>query len=242
MDRPFEGRIALVTGASRGLGRAAALGLSRAGAHVVALARTVGALEELDDLVRAGGGTATLVPMDMKDGDGLDRLGAALHERHGRLDCLFGNAAILGTVTPLGHMKPQAFEDVMSVNALANFRLLRSMDPLLKASDAGRALFVSASDARDPKPFVSAYAASKAALEAMVRSYAGEQENGTVRANVLEPGTLRTRMRARFAPGEDAARWPEPETVVPTVLRLLSADLAETGRVWVEQLGDWRHG
>ena len=225
-------RVVAVTGASRGLGYAAALGLAKAGAHVVALARTVGGLEELDDEIRTLGGSATLVPVDVTDFDALDRLGAALHERWGRLDGLFANAGELGVVTPLTHMAPKDFERVFSVNVTANWRLMRSFEVLLQASDAGRALFVTSGAVHSRRPFTGAYAASKAALEALVDVWAKENARGTVRANLFDPGVLRTRMRAKYRPGEDPQTVPDPQTVVPAVVACLSPDCARNGHVW----------
>ncbi len=168
--KPLAGRVAVVTGASRGIGYHAAKGFAAAGAHVVALARTTGGLEELDDEIRAAGGAATLVPLDLKDVEGIDRLGAALYERWGRIDILFANAAILGQLSPLGHVPPKVWDEVMAVNVTANWRLLRSLDPLLRQSDAGRALFMSSGAARSCRPFWGAYSVSKAAVEALART------------------------------------------------------------------------
>ncbi len=164
----LKDRIALVTGASRGLGAAAALAYANEGAHIVAVARTVGGLEALDDRIKQAGGSATLVPLDVTDGPGIDRLGAALHERFGKLDILLGNAGLLGTLSPIGHIDPAIFEKVMAVNVTANWRLIRSLDPLLRQSDAGRAIFVTSGISRRIVPYWSAYAASKAALDMMV--------------------------------------------------------------------------
>ena len=208
-NKPLDGRIAVVTGASRGVGYQAALGYAKAGAHVIALARTVGGLEELDDEINAAGGSATLVPVDLADYEALDRLGASIHERWGKLDILLGNAGVLGVITPLPQMKPEVFEQIFAINVTANFRLIRSLDPLLQASDAGRAIFISSGAARSRRAFVGPYAASKAALEALVASYASENRLTTLNINLVDPGTLRTNMRAQYAPGED------PLTVTP---------------------------
>ena len=191
MAKPLQDRIALVTGASRGIGRAAALAFAEAGAHVVAVARTRGALEELDDEIRArGGDPATLVPLDLKDMEALDRLGAALHERWGKLDVLFGNAGILGDLTPLGHVDPKTWDTLMAVNVTANWRLIRSLDPLLRASDAGRAIFVSSGAAHKCTAYWGPYSVSKAALEALARTYAAEtveKDKAAVRINIQRP-------------------------------------------------------
>ena len=225
----FTDRVALVTGASRGIGRAAALGLAEAGAHVVAVARTVGGLEELDDEIRATDGAATLVPLDLTDYAGIDRLGAAIHERWGKLDMLFGNAGLFGAITPLSHLEPKVWDDVMAVNVTANWRLIRSLDPLLRQSDAGRALFVTSGITRVYLPYWGIYAISKAALEAMVRTYAVELAHTMATANLFNPGPLRTRMRAQVAPGEDPNSLRPPEAAVPDILRMLAPEYAANG-------------
>lgn len=229
MTLPLTGRVAVVTGASRGIGEAAALALAKAGAHVVAVARTVGGLEALDDLIKAAGGTATLVPLDLKDYPGIDRLGAALYERFGRLDMLLANAGLLGAITPLHHLDPKVFEEVMAVNVTANYRLIRSLDPLLRQSDAGRALFVTSGATRRCRPYWGAYSASKAALEALVRTWAAEVATTALKVNLLDPGRVRTRMRAQAAPGEDPLTLPEPATLAPAILRMLSPGTTEHG-------------
>jgi NAD(P)-dependent dehydrogenase (short-subunit alcohol dehydrogenase family) len=231
-DKPLAGRIALVTGASRGIGRAAAVALARAGAHIVALARTQGALEELDDAVQAAGSSATLVPLDLTDYDGIDRLGAAVHERWKRLDILVGNAGILGNLTPLGHATPKAWAQVMDINVTANWRLIRSFDPLLRASDAGRAVFVTSAAAQKCRAYWGPYSVSKAALDALVRTYAAETEATNVRAMLLNPGPLRTRMRAAAMPGEDPDTLRTPEDLAPDFVRLASRDWIETGKIY----------
>lgn len=239
MSKPLEGRIAVVTGASRGVGYQAALGFAKAGAHVIALARTVGGLEELDDEIQAAGGSATLVPLDIKDFDALDRLGATINERWGKLDILLGNAGILGIATPLAQLKPNVFEDVFAVNVTANYRLLRSLDPLLQASDAGRALFVSSGAARSKRSYVATYAASKAALEVLVETYAKEVSNTKICANLVDPGTLRTKMRAQYAPGEDPKTVTPAEDIVPTLIDLVSPSNAHTGGVFSFKSKSW---
>jgi NAD(P)-dependent dehydrogenase (short-subunit alcohol dehydrogenase family) len=231
-DQPLADRIAVVTGASRGIGYAAALALAEAGAHVVAVARTVGGLEELDDAIRARGGAATLVPLDLKDSPAIDRLGAAIYERWGKLDMLLGNAGVLGVVTPLGHLEPKVFEEVMAVNVTANWRLIRSLDPLLRQSDAGRALFVTSGAADRCRPYWGAYSASKAALQALVKAYAGELKGTSATANLIDPGPLRTKMRAQGRPGEDPETLEPPEAVVPDIVRMLSPDYEATGVIY----------
>jgi NAD(P)-dependent dehydrogenase (short-subunit alcohol dehydrogenase family) len=229
---PLADRIALVTGASRGIGYALALKLAEAGAHVVAVARTVGGLEELDDAIRAQGGAATLVPLDLTDYPGVDRLGAALDQRYGRLDVLVGNAGILGPISPLGHIEPKAWDDVLAVNVTANWRLIRSLDPLLQRSDAGRAVFVSSGAAANARAYRGPYSVSKAALDVLVRTYSAETASTPVRVNLFNPGPTRTRMRATFMPGEDPSTLPRPEQVAEKIIALCLPDFQETGKVY----------
>ncbi|WP_294534714.1 SDR family NAD(P)-dependent oxidoreductase [uncultured Rhodoblastus sp.] len=234
-QKKLAGRIALVTGASRGIGRAVAVELARRGAHVIALARTQGALEALDDDVRALGSEATLVPCDIKDFDGLDRLGAVIHQRWGKLDILVGNAGILGPLTPIAHCDPDKWEQVFAVNVTANYRLLRSLDPLLRASDAGRAVFVSSGAAQrdDFAAFWGPYAASKAALDGIVRAYAAETANiSSVCVMSVNPGPLRTRMRAAAMPGEDPLTLRTPEEFAPKLAELCAPEWSETGKIY----------
>lgn len=227
-----DARVVVVTGASRGIGYALAKAFGAAGAHVVAIARTVGGLEELDDAIKAEGGQATLVPLDLKDHDAIDRMGLALYERFGRVDVLVGNAGVLGTITPLGHLKPKDFDELLSVNVTANYRLIRSLDPLLRQSEAGRALFVTSGATRKAKPFWAGYAMSKAALEAMVRTYAAEMINTPVRVNLLNPGPVRTAMRAKAVPGEDPTTLAQPDSLLQPVMELTSPSFAETGVIY----------
>src|SRR6185312_1154447 len=188
MPSPLADRIALVTGASRGIGYVVALALARAGAHVVAVARTVGGLEELDDGIRKLGGSATLVPLDMTDYDGIARLAAALTERYRRVDVLIGNAGIGGPSSPLGQAEPKGRDDVMAVNVTANWHLIRHFEPLLRASDAGRAVFISSGSAHNARAYRGPYNVSKAALEALARTFANETASTNVRVNVFNPG------------------------------------------------------
>ena len=235
MTKTLDGRLALVTGASRGIGRAVALDLARAGAHVVALARTQGGLEELDDEVRGIGGQATLVPCDVQDYDALDRLGAAVHERWGKLDILVANAGILGPLTPLGHVDPKQWDVVMGVNVTANYRLLRSFDALLRASEAGRVVFVSSGAAHraELRPYWGPYAISKAALDALARTYAAETATTSqVKVMSVNPGPLRTRMRAAAMPGEDPETLKAPEDLSPRIVELCSPVWTETGKLY----------
>jgi NAD(P)-dependent dehydrogenase (short-subunit alcohol dehydrogenase family) len=221
-NRPLENRIALVTGASRGIGRAAAIALAGAGAHVILVARTVGGLEETDDEIRENGGTATLVPMDLRDFDAIDRLGASIYERWGRLDALLGNAGVLGSLTPLTHMEPKTFQEVLDVNLTANWRLIRSLDPLLRLSDAGRVLFVTSGAARKHIPYWGVYAMSKSALEILALTYAAECEQTPVRVNLINPGPMRTLMRQKAMPGEDPVYLVKPEDMAFKVVEMLS--------------------
>jgi NAD(P)-dependent dehydrogenase (short-subunit alcohol dehydrogenase family) len=229
---PLTGRIALVTGASRGIGAATALALAKAGAHVVALARTVGGLEELDDAVKAAGGSATLVPLNITDGEGLARLGVALRDRYGHLDILVGNAAILGPSSPLDHVTFRDWDDVMKVNVTANWQLICAMDALLRRSEAGRAVFITSGAAHNTLAYLGPYSASKAALEALVRTYAAETEKTTVRVNLFNPGPTRTRMRAQLMPGEDPMTLPSPEEVAEKIVEMCLPEFTDTGRFY----------
>lgn len=232
-EQVLKGRIALVTGASRGIGRETAKAFARAGAHVIALARTQGGLEELDDEIKASGGTATLVPLDLTDYDALDRLGLSIHERWGKLDILVGNGAMLGTIGPLNHIDPKMFDRVMAVNVTANYRLIRSMDPLLRASDAGRAIFLSSSAGSQAYAYWGVYGASKAALDLMCRDWAEEIRNITpIKVMLVNPGRTRTRMRAEAAPGEDPMTLPTPDEIAPYLLRIALPDWQETGKIF----------
>ena len=230
-DGRLEGRIAFVTGASRGIGRAVAKRFAAEGAHVVALARTQGALEELDDEIREAGGQATLVPLDLTDFDQIDRTGAALFERFKRLDVLVGNAGVLGTMGPIAHMDPAVWEQVMAVNLTANWRLIRGFDPLLRASDAGRAIFVTSGAARGARAYWGGYAVSKAALEMVVGTYAAEMEKNHVRINLVDPGATRTVMRAEAYPGEDPLSLKEPESLTDVFVTLAEPACARHGEL-----------
>jgi NAD(P)-dependent dehydrogenase (short-subunit alcohol dehydrogenase family) len=227
----LAGRLAVITGASRGIGRAVALRFAAEGAHTILVARTVGGLEEADDEIQALGGSATLVPLDVKDGPGIDRLGAALYERWGKLDIVVGNAGMLGPLTPVGHIAPEAWDNLLAVNLTANWRLIRSLDPLLKRSDAGRAIFVSSGAARKNLPFWGGYGMTKAALEAIVRTYAADCADTKVRANLVNPGPIRTRMRAQAMPGEDPMTLPVPEAVTELFVELAEPACAVNGAV-----------
>jgi NAD(P)-dependent dehydrogenase (short-subunit alcohol dehydrogenase family) len=234
---PLAGRIALITGASRGIGYATALALAKAGAHLVAVARTVGGLEELDDAIRGLGGAATLVPLDLRDYAGIDRLALALHERFKRLDVLVGNAGILGPLSPLGHVEAAAWEEVMAVNVTANWRLIRAMDPLLQRSDAGRVVFLTSGVAALALAYWGPHAASKAALEVLARTYAAETATTPVRVNVFAPGPIRTRMRAQAMPGEDPMTLETPDKAAEKIVELCLPSAQESGKLY-----DYRQG
>jgi NAD(P)-dependent dehydrogenase (short-subunit alcohol dehydrogenase family) len=233
MPQPLADRIALVTGATRGIGRATALLLAQAGAHVVAMGRTQGALEEIDDTVRAAGSTATLVPLDMRDYPGIYRLAASLNERYQRLDVLIGNAAVVGQRSPLDHVEPQNWDEVMAVNVTANWHLIRAMDPLLKRSTAGRAVFITSGAATNARAYAGPYSVSKAALNALARTYADETASTTpVRVNLFNPGPTRTRMRALVMPGEDPMTLPTPEQVAAKIIDLCLPSFSATGKLY----------
>ena len=227
----LEDRVIVVTGASRGLGRAVALALAAEGAHLVLLARTVGALEELDDLQRRlSNRPAVLVPQDLAEHEAIDRLGAALYQRFGRVDGLFAAAATIAMLSPVAHQDPKGWNRVMGLNLTANFRLIRSLEPLLRRSDAGRAVFVTDRTGRDTA-YWNPYAASKAALETLVRGWAGELAQTKVRANLVAPPPFQSKLRAFCFPGEDASRLPTPESLAPAILPLLLPDCARHGEV-----------
>ncbi len=232
MTKPLASRIALVTGASRGIGHATALALAKAGAHVIAVARTQGGLEELDDAITAAGGSATLVPLNMTDSDGIARLGAALHERHGKLDILVGNAGIAGPSSPLGHVDLKPWTDVIAVNVTANFQLIRCMEPLLRQSDAGRAVFITSGVASKASAYLGPYAASKAALDTLVRVWAAETAITPIRVNLFSPGPIRTRMRAQVFPGEDPMTLDTPEQVAEYIVPMCAPSWTESGKLY----------
>ncbi len=232
-------RVVLITGASRGIGRAAALAFARAGAHVVALARTQGALEELDDEIRAlrpnEDSPATLAPLDLRDHPAIDRLGEAINRRWGRLDALVGNAGILGVLSPLHHVDPKEWDDVLAVNVTANWRLIRSLDPLLRRSPARRVAFVTSGVASraDFRAYWGPYATAKAALDAIARTYAAETANtSNIRVVLINPGPLRTLMRAKAMPGEDPMTLRTPDELAPKIVEICSPGWTETGKLY----------
>ena len=231
-SRPrLEGRIALITGASRGIGAAVAKHFAREGTHVILVARTTSDLEAIDDSVQADGGTATLVPLDLTEFAAIDQMGAAIAERFGRLDVLVGNAAILGTLSPIGHTDPETWERTFAVNVTANWRLIRAFDPILRASDSGRAIFVTSGVGSRAIPYYGAYAASKAALNRMVETYAAEVTKTKLKVNLIDPGVVRTAMRAQAFPGEDPAGLPPPESVTEAFVRLAGSRVRSHGKI-----------
>ena len=224
-------RVALVTGASRGIGRAVALAFAEQNIHILLLARTQGGLEEVYDEIVNAGGEATGVPMDLTDYEAIDRLGGVIAERWGKLDIFVGNAGILGPISPVGHMKPDEFEKTLAVNVTANARLIRALEPLLLASDNGRAVFLTSGSAYSTKPFWGAYSTSKAALDALVKSWANEQKNTALKINLYSPGPVRTAMRAQAMPGENPSTLPTAEDIAPQIVSLCSPDYQETGEI-----------
>ncbi|MGB8817077.1 MAG: SDR family NAD(P)-dependent oxidoreductase [Rhizobiaceae bacterium] len=232
MSKPLEGRIALVTGASRGIGYHTALELARLGAHVIAIARTQGGLEDLDDEIKAFGGEATLVPLDLSDMAGIDRLGGAIFDRWKKLDILVANAAMLGTISPIGHVEARTFEKLMTINVNATWRMIRSVDPLMRQSDAGRALILSSSVAHTARAYWGPYAASKAAVEVLARSWSDESQQTALKVNSVDPGATRTAMRAQAAPGEDPNTLPHPSEVGAIIAALALPSVTETGKLY----------
>ncbi|HEY1795623.1 MAG TPA: SDR family NAD(P)-dependent oxidoreductase [Stellaceae bacterium] len=231
MPGRLDGKIALVTGGSRGIGAAVAVKFAAEGAHVVLVGRTVGALEEVDDQIRAAGGEATLVPLDLREFIKIDELAGALYKRYGHLDILVGNAAEFGVFSPLGHIDPALWGEVVDLNLTANWRLIRAMDPLLRVAEHGRAIFVTSNIARAPRAYWGPYAASKAALEALVKTYAAELATTRVRANLLSPGVVRTQLRARVFPGENPDTLPPPESVAEAFVRLALPEWDKNGEI-----------
>jgi NAD(P)-dependent dehydrogenase (short-subunit alcohol dehydrogenase family) len=227
----LQGKLALITGATRGIGAAVAKRFAAEGAHVVLIGRTQGALEELDDAIGEAGGEATLVPLDLRQFDAIDRMGFALHERFGKLDIVVGNAGVLPHLTPTGHLDPTVWQEIIDVNLTANWRLIRSLDPLLRRSDAGRALFTTCAAAREAGPFWNAYAASKAGLEALVRSYAAEIANTPIRVNLIDPGPVHTRLRNNAFPAENKSSLPRPEAMTDIFVAAASADCTRNGEI-----------
>ena len=231
MTDTLKGRVTLVTGASRGIGYAAAVALAKAGSDIIAIARTQGGLEELDDTIKATGQSCTLVPMDLAQMDGIDRLGAIVNERWGKLDGLLANAGMLGEITPVPHFDPKIWDKLIAVNLTANYRLIRSLDPLLRASDSGRALFLTSGVAKSRRAYWGAYAATKAGLEALVQCYAKEAEVTPLKVNLLNPGATRTAMRAKAMPGEKPETLPHPSELAPLIVEMLSPTYQKTDQI-----------
>lgn len=226
-------RIALVTGASRGIGAEAAKALAKAGAHVILVGRTVGGLEEVDDAIQSAGGSATIAPLDLREFALIDQLGATIYERWGNLDILVGNAAMIGILGPICHQNPDQVENIFNTNVIANYRLIRSMNPLLNQSDAGRALFLTDSVAAKNTPYWGSYAASKAALESLILTYAGENnKNPNTKINLLDPGIVATALRAQAFPGEDASTLATPDSIAPHIIRMCSPDYTEHATIY----------
>jgi len=230
--RRLADRLALVTGATRGIGRAVALAYAREGAHLILVGRTAGALEEVDDEIRAAGGSATLLTLDLKSQDKIDALGPTIYQRWNKLDILVGNAGIAGPSSPLGHIELKPWNDVMAINVTANFQLIRCMEPLLKQSDAGRAVFITSGDAGKASAYRGPYAASKAALETLVRAWANETASTPIRINLFDPGPIRTRMRATVFPGEDPLTLNMPEQVAELIVPMCGPGWTETGKLY----------
>lgn len=239
MVKTLEGKIALVTGASRGIGAAVAKSLAAKGAHVIALARTTGGLEELDDEIKQLGGAATLVPADLRNFDDLDRLGQALYERFKKLDILVGNAGQLGVLSPLPHVDQKAWDEVIAVNVTANYRLIRSLDLLLRAADAARAVFITSGAANKATAYWGPYAVSKAAMDLLVRTYAAEVSTTKIKVNLFNPGPIRTRMRAKAMPGEDPMTLTPPDVVAEAIAELCLPSVSENGKLYNFPTKSW---
>ncbi|PCJ90707.1 MAG: oxidoreductase [Hyphomicrobiales bacterium] len=230
-DKPLDGKVMVVTGASRGIGYCTALQLAEKGAHIIAVARTVGGLEDLDDAIKNIGGNTTLVPLDVKDGDGIDRLGAAIYERWSKLDGFVGNGGMLGPTTPLAHVKPKEWDDVMAVNVTANWRMIRSFDPILRQADAARVLLVSSGAAWKCKPYWGPYSISKAAVEALAKTYAEETRQTKILVNALNPGATRTAMRAKAMPGENPDDLPSAASAASVIVGAMLPDYTDSGKL-----------
>lgn len=230
--KSLDGKIALVTGASRGIGYHCALTLAKQGAHIIAVARTVGGLEELDDEIQEAGSSATLVPFDLTDFDAIDRLGASIHERWGKLDILIANAGALGDLSPLEHIETKSFDKVINLNVTANWRLIRSTSQLLRSADNARAVFMTANAPDKCKPFWAPYTVSQSALQALVKTWSAECEKSSLRINMLNTGPMRTAMRAQAMPGEDPALIAHPSEISASLLKLVAEDLTQNGQIY----------
>jgi len=219
--RKLENRVAVITGASRGIGAATAKLFAKEGAHVILIARTAGGLEEIDDEIRTNGGKATLAPLDLTDFNKIDEIGSTIFQRFGKLDIFVANAGLLGTIGPINHIDPKIWEQTFAVNVTANWRLIRSLDPVLRLSDSGRAIFLTSGATKYHRAFWGLYATSKAALEMMISSYAKEIEKTNMTANLFDPGKTRTKMRAEAYPGEDPKTIKQPEVVAKQLVNLV---------------------
>lgn len=232
MTGKLDGKVALITGATRGIGAGVVLALAREGAHIIMVGRTTGALEEMDDAVRELGTEATLVPMDLNDAEAIDRLGGHVASTWGKLDILIGNAGILGPISPMGHIPPKEWDQLMAINVTANYRLIRAFDPLLRAAEAGRATFVTSTVAESCRAYWGGYAITKAALNCMVKTYASEVGNNTnVRANLINPGAIRTSMRAAAVPGEDPETLDTPHDIAPLFVKMSLPEFQANGEI-----------
>lgn len=231
-DFDLKGKIALVTGASKGIGYHLSLELAKRGAHVIAVARSVTGLEELDDAISTVAGSCTLVPLDLHDMAAIDRLGGEINERWGKLDILVANAGVLGVISPITHLEALTFDDVMTINVTSQWRVIRAVDPLLQKSSAGRAIVISSGVAHTARAFWGCYAASKAALEVLARCWAEETKQTPLRVNVVNPGATQTGMRSQAMPGEDPLTLPSAEDVARSIMHLTSDQLTETGQLY----------
>ncbi|MCC4242659.1 SDR family NAD(P)-dependent oxidoreductase [Thalassospira povalilytica] len=227
----LEGRVALITGASHGIGYAVAKRFAAEGAQVIAIGRNVGALEELSDEITDAGGKISLLPLDLIMFEKVDAIGPTIYERFGKLDIVVGNAGLLGEIAPVGHIDTQVFDNTVATNVTSNFRLIRTVDKLLQLSDAGRAIFVTSNASAKGRAFWGLYAATKAALEALVLSYAQELEESKVRVNLINPGRIRTKMRAEAYPGEDPETLPTPDSITDVFVDLAEASCTKHGEV-----------
>ncbi|MFP4313031.1 MAG: SDR family NAD(P)-dependent oxidoreductase [Alphaproteobacteria bacterium] len=231
MTKKLDHKIALITGASRGIGAAVALELAKNGAHVIALARSVGGLEELDDQIKAMGGNATLLPLDLSKGDKIDSIGPTIAERFGRLDIFIGNAGMLGPLSPCGHIKPKDWDKVMAVNFHANIRLIRTLDPLLHKSEAGRVLFTTTDLADQCPAYWGPYSTSKAALNAFMHTYAAETQEGNLRVNAIHPGSVQTKMMEEAFPGGTPFKTKQPHEVASDFIDLVDESCVQHGQI-----------
>src|SRR6478736_1320844 len=228
-SKPFSDKLALVTGASRGIGAATAEALAAAGAHVILVARTASALEEVEERIHAAGGTATIAPLDLTSGEGIGKLAGAVAERWQRLDLLVLNAAMLGSLTPVQDIDPKEYSRLLSLNLLANQAMIAAFDPLLKKAESADVVALTSSVGREPRAFWGAYGSSKAALETLLGAYADETAHtGRIRVHVVDPGATRTRMRALAFPGEEPESVKPPEVVAKAIVARLNVD-APTG-------------